>query len=176
MQTARPVSMFRIFAPLLALSSCHSKPEITAADLSDVLTQAAAASIKSLPSNYCVEAKLEKSPISLPSATDDQGWVKPPGSSELKYRLVSYPDTDQLPSSALAAFAHQARHEDCRNPIVFAKPSFIETRSASGSEIEAIVSFSNQCPVCGAGYEIHFLKKGQAWELKPPGILKTWVS
>ena len=176
MQTRRNVSLWKVFVPLLALLSCHSEQQITASDASAVLARATNAAVKVLPSNYCVEPRLEQSPVTTLTHSDDGGWVRPSGQPNLKVRLIHYSAPERLPPQALSAFSNQTPQQECRNPIVFAKPSFIETKSAQGSKIEAVVSFSNNCPLCGAGYEIHFVKNGNEWETLPPGILTAWVS
>ena len=132
------------------LASCSPSSTVTTADVSDVLTKAANMAAQKLPAGLCINPALENNKETWTGKPGPDGWIPVP--SGARYRRINSPPVDRLPDAALSAFHRNKKTEDCRNTLVFAKPEFIQVKTPTETHIEAIITFSDYCPLCGVGY------------------------
>jgi hypothetical protein len=165
-----------IIVTITLVWGCSRPPTVSESDVSIVLTMAAQESERKLPKSYCVKARMEPSGVIWPKQTESGEWVDAPNEKNLKYRKIVGPDVQRLPESALRLFGEARVEKPCRHLLSFHRPVFIQYRTLSGTYLEAGVSISDVCPVCGGGYEIRFRKTERSWVIQNPGISSTWLS
>ena len=158
-----------------ALAGCIASDAVSSAEVSGVLTEAAMLAAQKLPPSYCLEKKLDGNHVKWPATTDKDGWIDDPLHNGLKFRKVPAAHLGTLPDSAIAIFQSRSS-KDCRHKLVFSEPVFTETRSPSGSILEAVVEISDYCPLCGGGYEVRFEKLGNRWVATSEGLVTNIVS
>jgi hypothetical protein len=167
---------FPFVVTLALVGGCSQPSATTKMDISDVLTLAAQEAERKLPKSYCVRSALEPSGVIWPKQAEAGGWVDAPNEKNLKYRKVVGPDTQSLPKSALDVFGESRVERNCRHPLSFHKPVFTQYRTPSGTYLEAMVSISDTCPVCGRGYVVFFRRDEKFWVKQDPGLESTWSS
>ena len=161
---------------ILVLTGCGHTPPITSADESDVLTMAASAARKKLPSSFCINPSLQNNRMPLPEKAGSSGWSEPQNGEKFRYRKLLSPDIGKLPDAALTSFSSTNEKKNCRHTLQFEKPEFVQISSPTEYFIVAYVNFSDKCTICGGGYAVSLRKNQHSWTIDPPGISSTWVS
>lgn len=173
-----PQSFPALFLLCASLANCSSasRDAISVADAAKVLTLAAnaAAGAEELPTGYCVVTRLDPRKTVMNTAKKDDGWSS--ASPEVAYRLVVSPKLRQMPKRAVASFPASARRSDCRHPLTFHEPEFLEVKRRTGKIMTAIIAIDDYCPLCGAGYSVSLTRSGKVWKVDAPGLAQSWVS
>ena len=122
---------------ILVLTACDYTPPITSADEADVLTLAANAARKKLPSSFCINPSLQNNRMSLAEKTGPDGWSAPSNGEKFRYLLA--PDIGKLPDAALTSFSSTNEKKNCRHTLQFEKPEFVQISSPTEYFIVAYV-------------------------------------
>lgn len=161
-----------------SLLGCSPAPRdaISMEDATEVLSLAANAMtrVKELPTGYCVVTQLDPSKTVASASNEVNGWST--ASKDVAYRRISSPTLRELPKQAIHSFPTFVRRADCRHPLKFHEPEFLEVRQRAETFIVAIVAIDDLCPLCGAGYSASLKKSGKRWKMDPPDIGLSWVS
>lgn len=167
-----------LFLLCASLANCSpaNRDAISVADTAEVLTLAAnaAARAEKLPTGYCVITRLDPRKTVVNTSNNDDGWST--ASPEVAYRLVVSPKLQRMPTRAVASFPASTRRSDCRHPLTFHEPEFLEVRRRTGKIMTAIIAIDDYCPLCGAGYAVSLTRSGRVWKVDGPGLAETWVS
>ena len=178
MQRILPQIFPALFLLCASLANCSpaNRNAISVADITEVLTLAAnaAAGAEKLPTGYCVLTRLDPRKTVVNASKKDDGWST--ASPEVAYRLIVSPKLRQMPARAVASFPASARRSDCRHPLTFHEPEFLEVKRRTGKIMTAIIAIDDYCPLCGAGYSVSFTRSGRVWKVDAPGLAQSWVS
>lgn len=171
----RTMHWLAFWAPSAFLAGCSSGPTIAAGDVSMVLKAAVELAGKSgkVPTDACFSIRFEAPLAPLPGKPGE--WTRTEN-GKASYRLLPIPKVDGLPTAALAAIPQTKRAATCHHQLVFNPPEFVEMDEGGRKSIIAFVSFTDHCPICGAGYQVMLTRTGQQWKPDPSGITTTRVS
>lgn len=177
-----PLRLIATIGILALTTACDTnrpteRPAITDAEVTEILVKSVKAASFKFSKAYCLDPKLEQeTPVVWPTTSDPDGWITSPTVEIKKYRPISSSPPKRLPDAALKAFGDGRVRNDCRHTLVFAVPEIMEVASSGKSSVEAVVSLSDHCPTCGAGFNIYLKKTGASWDVVPDGIQNTWTS
>jgi len=142
----------------------------------DVLTLTAARANSRLDGDYCINPKLKRYKVKWAGEIREDGWITTPNDRNIRYHPTPAPEVTSLPQAALSSFTKAKVGTGCHHIIVFEKPQFLEMKTPTENFIEADVSFSDMCGLCGFGATARFRKVDGVWKMTPAGIEVAWVS
>lgn len=177
-----PLRLIATIGTMALISACDSnrpteRLAITDAEVTEILVKSVKAASIKFSKAYCLDPKLEQeTPLVWPTTSDPDGWITSPSVEIKKYRPISSSPPRRLPDVALKTFGEDRVRTDCRHTLVFTVPEIMEVSSSGKSSVEAVVSLSDRCPTCGAGFNIHLKKTDASWYVVPDGIQNTWIS
>ncbi len=180
---SEPLRALRLlsFCTVLLVAACARPqigppPTITRADIEVVLTKAAQAAQSKLGEEYCVDPDLMlRSSVVWNSSNDPEGWVYVPPPDSSRYRRVARPSSKQLPKAALDAFGQHRVSKTCKHTLIFEQPEFMETVRLDEHKLEAIITFSDFCKMCGGGHTVRLRKTNGIWQIDEQGVVETWL-